>query len=126
MKHLLLAIGLLATSPLVYSQQAGITRTDLVRESLDVAGHDVVQVRVGIASGVLARRHKHPGVEIAYVLEGTLQYQLDGSAPVTLTAGESLFIPAGVAHSAKNTGKGPAEELATYFVETGKPLVMPP
>ena len=31
--------------------------------------------------------------------------------------------PAGAVHSVKNVGGGNAAELATYVVETGKPLV---
>ena len=42
--------------------------------------------------------------------------------PVTLKAGESLFIPAGYNHVANNVGSGNAAELATYIVEKGKPL----
>jgi quercetin dioxygenase-like cupin family protein len=68
-------------------------------------------------------RHSHPGPEIAYVLEGTLEYRLEGRPPVTLKAGEALFIPAGAIHAAKNLGTGNAAELATYVVETGRPLL---
>ena len=57
------------------------------------------------------------------VLVGLLEYQLDGQPPVTLKAGDVLFIPAGVVHSAKNVGSGNGAELATYVVEKGKPLV---
>jgi quercetin dioxygenase-like cupin family protein len=28
-------------------------------------------------------RHKHPGEEIIYVLEGTLEYRVDGRPPTT-------------------------------------------
>jgi quercetin dioxygenase-like cupin family protein len=64
------------------------------------------------------------GEEIAYVIEGLLEYQLEGRPPVTLKTGDVLFIPAGMVHSAKNVGSGNAAELATYIVEKGKPLVM--
>ena len=113
-----------AVAPTASAQQPGITRTDLVHESLDVPGREVVQVRVGFAPGASAARHRHPGAEIAYVLEGTLEYTLEGRAPTTLHAGQSLFIPAGTVHGAKNVGEGTAAELATYVVETGKPLVV--
>jgi quercetin dioxygenase-like cupin family protein len=106
------------------AQQPGIKRTDALRHDLDVPGREVVQVRVDIPPGVLAARHSHPGVEIAYVLEGVLEYQFDGKPPVTLKAGEALFVPAGTVHSAKNVGRGNAAELATYIVEKGKPLVV--
>jgi mannose-6-phosphate isomerase-like protein (cupin superfamily) len=62
--------------------------------------------------------------EVAYVLEGTLEYQFEGEPPATLKAGEALFIPAGTIHAAKNVGTGNAAELATYIVEKGKPLVV--
>jgi quercetin dioxygenase-like cupin family protein len=105
------------------AQQSGIKRTDVVRHDLSVAGREVVQVRVDFAPGAAFGRHSHPGEEIAYVLEGTLEYQLEGKPPVTLEAGESLFIPAGAVHSARNVGSVPGTELATYVVEKGKPLV---
>ncbi|MBX4863463.1 cupin domain-containing protein [Rhizobium sophorae] len=102
-----------------------IQRTDLIKNDIDVPGHEVVQVRVDIAPGVLAPNHSHPGEEVAFVIEGTLEYQLEGREPVTLKAGQSLFIPSGVVHSAKNVGSGKASELATYIVRKGAPLVVP-
>ncbi|OQP40995.1 cupin [Niastella yeongjuensis] len=106
-----------------FAQQAGIKRTDLQKHDLSIPGREMVQVRVDIAPGVTAAKHNHPGEEVIYVLEGELEYQLEGKPPVTLKAGEVLFIPAGVAHTAKNVGKTNGAELATYIVEKGKPLV---
>jgi quercetin dioxygenase-like cupin family protein len=105
------------------AQAPGIQRTDLVQKDIGVPGREVVQVRVDIEPGVEAPNHSHPGEEIAYVLEGTLEYRLEGKPPVTLEAGEALFIPAGVAHVARNVGSGKASELATYVVKKGSPLV---
>jgi quercetin dioxygenase-like cupin family protein len=105
------------------AQQPGVKRTDLLQHDLSVSGREVVQVRVDFAPGVAFPPHSHPGEEIAYVIEGLLEYQLEGKPPVTLEAGEVLFIPAGTIHSAKNVGSGKATELATYIVEKGKPLV---
>jgi quercetin dioxygenase-like cupin family protein len=106
------------------AQQLGdVKRTDLQRHDLSVPGREVIQVLVGFAPGVVAPRHSHPGEEIVYVVEGILEYQLDGKPPATLKAGDVLFIPAGTIHSVKNVGSGNAAELATYIVEKGKPLV---
>jgi quercetin dioxygenase-like cupin family protein len=102
-----------------------IQRTDLVQNDIDVPGHEAIQVRVDFAPGASAPKHNHPGEEIAYVIEGALEYQLDGQKPVTLKAGQSLFIPTGVAHSARNVGDGKASELATYIATKGSPLVVP-
>jgi quercetin dioxygenase-like cupin family protein len=95
----------------------------LERHDLGVPGREVVQVRVDIAPGLASPRHTHPGEEIIYVLEGTLVYEVEGTPPVTLTAGDVLFVPAGAIHVAKNVGSGNAAELATYVVEKGKPLL---
>lgn len=100
----------------------GITRTDLMQYDLSVPGREVVQALVGIPPGEAAPRHSHPGEEVAYVVEGVLEYRLDGRPPVTVKAGEALFIPYGAVHAVKNVGSGNAAELATYFAEKGKPL----
>lgn len=102
-----------------------LRRTDLLKNDIDVSGHEVVQVRVDFAPGALAAKHSHPGEEVAYVVQGVLEYQLEGRQPVTLKAGQSLFIPTGVVHSAKNVGNGEASELATYIVRKGETLVVP-
>jgi quercetin dioxygenase-like cupin family protein len=58
------------------------------------------------------------------VLAGSLEYQLEGKPPVTLKAGDVLFILAGAIHSVKNVGGSNGAEFATYVVEKGKPLVV--
>jgi quercetin dioxygenase-like cupin family protein len=105
------------------AQQPGIRRTELQRHDLGVPGREVIQVRVELDPGVAFGKHTHPGEEIVYVLAGSLEYEVEGKPPVTLEAGEVLFIPAGTVHAAKNTGSGNGAELATYIVEKGKPLV---
>ena len=105
------------------AQQAGIKRTDLQRHDLGVPGHEVIQVRVEFAPGVAFGRHTHPGEEIVYVLEGSLEYEVAGKPPVTLRAGDVLFIPARTIHAARNVGRTPGAELATYVVEKGKPVL---
>lgn len=105
------------------AQQAGTKRTDLQRQDLSIPGREAIQVRVDIGPGEMAPSHTHPGEEIIYVLEGTLEYQVEGKPPVTLKAGDVLFIPYQTIHSAKNVGSVNAAELATYIVEKGKPLL---
>jgi quercetin dioxygenase-like cupin family protein len=117
-------IAAIALATHVAPAQQGIKRTDLTRHDLSVPGREVIQVRVDFAPGVGFPPHSHPGEEIAYVIEGLLEYQLEGQPPVTLKAGDVLFIPAGKIHTAKNVGSGNAGELATYIVEKGKPLVV--
>jgi quercetin dioxygenase-like cupin family protein len=100
-----------------------VERTDLLREDLSIPGREVLQVLVEFAPGVMAPGHSHPGEEIVYVVEGLLEYVVDGKPPVTLKAGDTLFVPYGAIHSARNVGKVKAVELATYIVEKGVSLV---
>jgi quercetin dioxygenase-like cupin family protein len=129
MMRLTVMVGLVAGAGLAphmaQAQQPGTRRTELQRHDLSVPGREVLQVRVDFDPGVVAPRHKHPGEEIVNVLEGSLEYQIDGNAPVTLQAGDVLFIPAGAIHTARNVGSGNGAELATYIVEKGKPLLVP-
>ena len=100
----------------------GVTRVDLQRHDLSIPGREGVQLRVDFAPGSSFPRHRHPGEEIIYVIEGTIEYQIDGQPPVILKAGDVLFVPDGAVHAAKNAGDTNAAELGTYVVEKGKPL----
>ena len=82
------------------TQQPEIRRTDVLRHELGVPGREAIQVRVDFDPGAAFGRHSHPGAEIAYVLEGTLEYRLDGEPPVTLTAGQALV------HTVRNDSRG--------------------
>ena len=119
-----IALAILTIPNLAMAQQPGVKRVELQRHDLSTPGNETVQARIDFAPGTAFCKHTHPGEEIIYVLEGLLQYEVEGKAPVTLKAGEVLFIPAGTVHSAKNVGNTEAKELATYVVEKGKPLVV--
>ena len=127
LRNALAAAVLLAASPAALhtasAQQVGTHRAELQRHDLSAAGREVIQVRVDLDPGTVAPSHRHPGEEIIYVLAGTWEYRLEGRSPVTLKAGDVLFIPAGAVHSARNVGHDKGSELATYIVEKGKPLV---
>jgi quercetin dioxygenase-like cupin family protein len=120
----IVAIGLaILTIANTAAAQSGSSRLELQRHDLSISGREVIQIVVTIGKGETFPKHKHPGEEIIYVLKGMLEYQVGDKPPVALKAGEFLFVPYGVFHSAKNVGNGNAEELATYVVEKGKPLV---
>jgi quercetin dioxygenase-like cupin family protein len=102
------------------AQLPGTRRTDLQRHDLSIPGREVIQSKVELDPGVTSVRHRHPGEE---VLEGSLEYDVEGRAPVVLGAGDVLLVPAGKVHSARNVGRGNGAELATYIVEKGKPLI---
>lgn len=122
---LLVATALPAT--LVAQQPAAppaIKRTPL--QKLDVPGdnYEVITGLAEIAPNVNIGRHKHPGAETGYVLEGELTLLVDGQPPLALKTGESYKVPPGAIHDARS-GKSPAKVLAVYIVEKGKPLATP-
>jgi quercetin dioxygenase-like cupin family protein len=129
MKTTILAVisaAVLSSSAVAQPMQGsapGVTRTDLQRHDLSAPGFETVQARIDIAPGVTAPWHTHPGEEIIYVLEGSLEYQFEGQPAKLFKPGEVLFVPAGVPHKATNVGAGNGAELATYVVRKDKPLI---
>jgi quercetin dioxygenase-like cupin family protein len=123
---IVLAILVLAggvTADAVDAQVPGTRRTELQRHDLSAPGREGIQVRVDFDPGYEFPRHRHPGEEIIYVLEGTLEYRIEGQPTRRVKAGDVLFVPAGAIHSVTNVGSGNGAELATYVVEKGKPLL---
>jgi quercetin dioxygenase-like cupin family protein len=107
------------------AQQPGFSRAVLQTQDLSTPGQNAVVARAEFAPGAAAGKHTHPGEELGYILEGSLQLEIDGKPPVTLKAGDVFFVPAGVPHDGRNVGTVPAKVLATYVVEKGKPVASP-
>jgi quercetin dioxygenase-like cupin family protein len=119
----MLIFGSALVPEVVQAQQPGSRRTDLQRHDISAPGREVIQVRVDFDPGYVAPKHTHPGEEIIYVIEGTLEYYVEGRPPTTYKAGDVLIVPYGIVHSVKNVGNSNGAELATYIVEKGKPLI---
>jgi len=127
-KRLVLAGGIalsLGLTAALYAQQPGFMRKMLQDQNLGIPDRHAVQVVAEFVPGGAAGKHTHPGEELGYVMEGTLQLDVAGQPPRTVKVGETFFIPAGVVHDGKNIGSGPAKVLATYIVEKGKPVATP-
>lgn len=84
-------------------QAPGLWRTDLQQHDLSVDGHEVVQARVDLGPEAPLIKHTHPGEEIIYVFEGSLEYQVDGQPTRTYNAGDALTVPAGVVHAVRTS-----------------------
>ncbi len=115
------ASGLVASAA---SAQAP-TATRRILQSLEVPGTNQVThiVMVEFAAGALNPRHTHPGVALAYMVDGELELSLPDR---TLTAkrGESFNIEQDVPH-AERGGPDGARALVTFTLEKGKPLAVP-
>jgi len=67
----------------------GITRTDLQRHDLSVPGQEALDA-VDFAPGAVFPMHRHHGEEIVYVLEGSIEYEVEGQPSQIINAGSAL------------------------------------
>src|SRR5260221_12673661 len=119
---ILITLGLAVVVAGVNAQQAGFKRTVIQQQKLSVPGREAVTAIAEFQPGGTVGRHTHPGEEIGYILDGTLVFEIEGKPAVTLSAGQTFFIPAGAVHNATNKTPSPAKVLANYIVEPVKPL----
>jgi quercetin dioxygenase-like cupin family protein len=64
--------------------------------------------------------HTHSGPEYTVIKEGTVEIQqAPGCAPVAYSAGDAVFIQAGVPHVVSNRGPNDAEAVVTYTLPAG-------
>jgi quercetin dioxygenase-like cupin family protein len=125
MRVVTVTVATLALTAVLAAQTPAFKRTVLQQSDISVPGREVVSAVAEFEPRATPGPHTHFGEEIGYVLEGTFLIEQAGKAPVTLQAGGSFLIPAGMVHNATNTGTGKARILATYVVEKGKPLATP-
>jgi quercetin dioxygenase-like cupin family protein len=75
----------------------------------DTANQEVAVYEVEYAPGGINPRHLHPAAITFHIVSGTGVWQEEGKPPVTLKAGDSLFVPAGTIHAHWNPS--PTERL---------------
>ncbi|MFS0900035.1 cupin domain-containing protein [Mycolicibacterium litorale] len=98
------------TSAVSITTPGGQPTTLLVQELL---------MRPGSSSGW----HTHPGPEYSVITDGTVQLQTGADCTVVpYGAGQSVFIPAGLAHRVANGAPHDAGVVATYTVPAGAPV----
>lgn len=121
-----LAAAALGTGAL-QAQDKPLERTDLVQAAIGAAeGVEVVSYIVDAAPGARVPKHRHPGDEFLYVLDGEVTVSPEGSATVTVEAGEIFHLPYGTVHEAGNASESePARVLVFQVAEQGKPLTEP-
>jgi quercetin dioxygenase-like cupin family protein len=70
-------------------------------------------------------RHTHPGVEMAYIVDGQALVKIMGRPDQTVATGASFAVPAETPHSVQNVGPGTLTILSTYVVDKSKPILTP-
>lgn len=101
-----------------------VKRTELLRADItNVEGREGVAYIAEIVPGGVGGKHTHPGDEFVYMLEGSIIIEPEGKEPVTVKAGETMHLPEGLVHSARNgSDSAPAKALVFLVSQKGKPL----
>jgi quercetin dioxygenase-like cupin family protein len=99
------------------------TRTILQQSDVPGSNYTVVMAVTEIAANMTAARHTHPGSEVAYMLAGEAEFNIEGQVK-KVKAGESFRLEPGVKHSVKN-GPGVTRILAIYTIPKGAALATP-
>jgi quercetin dioxygenase-like cupin family protein len=87
---------------------------------VDAKGLEAFLVLRELPPGAESGKHTQPGNEFVYIAEGSVIFEAQGKAPVTLKAGESFQTVAGEVHNVKNASKSePAKALAYYIAKKG-------
>lgn len=80
----------------------------------ELTGSDLTLGKVVIHKGMSSPSHGHPNCEeILHVLSGTIEHHV-GDQKVILRPGDTLVVPPGVAHHARNMGNIDAEMIVAY------------
>jgi quercetin dioxygenase-like cupin family protein len=105
--------------------KVGITHKSLLKSDISgTSGQEVNVWDTEYAPRGINPRHYHPAAITFYVVSGTGIWQEEGKAPVTLKAGDSLFVPAGTTHAHWNPSY--TENLRFLeFIAGGKGNVRP-
>jgi quercetin dioxygenase-like cupin family protein len=99
-----------------------LKRTEVQHRGSSIPGREIVVVLTEIPCGVESGWHIHPGEEVGYILEGTVEMMIKDEPTLTLHPGEGFLIPPDTPHNALDVGPDAGQMLSTYLVAPGAPL----
>ena len=94
---------------------------------VNLHGWSVTAVEVSYAPGASSAAHRHPGITIAYVLEGEVRSKVGDGPEKTYAAGQMFIESPNELHAVSGNASAtkPAKLLAVMLAEKGKQLVTP-
>jgi quercetin dioxygenase-like cupin family protein len=127
---LLRGAGALSMAPILAAQAGrGGSKRVFQHELPDLAmkGWSVTAVEVSYGPGDASPSHSHPGITIAYVLEGEIRSKVGDAPEQTYTVGEMFMETPDQLHAVSRNASTtkPARLLAILLAENGKPLTTP-
>lgn len=99
-------------------------RTILERFDVPDSNYETVIIHVEVAARANTGLHTHPGFDAAYLLTGEITVLERGQPAKPIRPGQSWHVRPGIVHEVV-AGDAPAQVLAMYVVEKGKPLATP-
>lgn len=129
-RELVTAISALLLSRELGAQNSGGAARPLFQHDLpDVSlkNWSVTAVEVSYKPGESSPSHRHPGITIAYVLEGEIRSKVGNEPEQTYTVGQMFFENPNDLHAVSRNGSTtkPARLLAILLAEKGKQLTTP-
>ena len=119
------AAGLLLSGRFVNAQAPGSKKV-FEHDLPDLALKDwsVTAVEVSYGPGEGSAAHRHPGITIAYVLEGEIVSKVGDEPEKTYSPGQMFLETPGQLHAVSRNASAtrPAKLLAMLLAEKGKPL----
>ena len=123
------ASALLAQAVLSTAQTAGGRKIVFEHDlpDLSLKGWSVTVVEVSYPPGESSSAHRHPGITIAYVLEGEVRSKVGDDPEETYATGQMFLETPNQLHAVSgNASKTkPAKLLAVMLAEKGKQLTTP-
>jgi len=87
---------------------------------------ELTAMRLDIGAGGETGRHMHPYPTLVYVLEGTIEVDMDSGMAHRYKAGDSFLMAVNTWTNAKNNGTVPARVLVVFVGVRGKPNLVRP
>jgi len=91
MKNLLLFIPFLLAAASAAEPPSAVVTPLMLKTLADFPGKEALMLNVVYPPGSKDHAHRHDAHAFVYVLEGSIIMQLQGSEPVTLTAGQTFY-----------------------------------
>src|SRR5262245_6582547 len=115
---------------LAQAQTPNRTRGPIFQHDLpdvNIHGWAITAVQVDYEPGGKSNAHRHPGITIAYVLEGEIASKVGDDPEKTYSAGEMWIESPNQLHAVSRNASTtkPAKLLAILLAEKGKPLTTP-
>jgi quercetin dioxygenase-like cupin family protein len=116
-------------SALLHSQESIRVKSLLEKDLNSYVGENIVLTvgEITLPAGATGSKHRHPGPTFVYVLEGTVEIELEGAPAKLYRAGDSFYEDAHQLHiSTRNlSATEPARILAYHLSHTGERLTEP-